>query len=266
MTPERHSNNIGYRTGLFLGPFAWFGSHWIDDLHWERLLQQTETREERIVSRNIFDKVWTFGAPIRYSQGHESGRSSSSTTEEDMYNQFLQSVSTKAGTDDFPSFLSEAVQHLMDFGVGAKTNPDFPEKDEELQSQEHIQDDTPSNSVAESRKEFSWSKSFHSDANIDPDSSDEKDAKPEKVVATTTTTEHSKHEDGSVETRVTVWKRYANGRETETTKTYSEDTPAGNPAQYQLRSTTERAAPDAKSSTDKPITKNNATKNGWFWN
>ncbi|TAQ87244.1 hypothetical protein B7494_g4419 [Chlorociboria aeruginascens] len=49
------------------------------------------------------------------------------------------------------------------------------------------------------------------------------DPEKEKVVSRSTTSEQMTYEDGSVETTVTIWKRFADGRESETITTHIED-------------------------------------------
>jgi hypothetical protein len=75
---------------------------------------------------------------------------------------------------------------------------------------------------------------------------------PDKVISTSTTTKYTKNEDGSVETVVTVWKRFADGSEKMTTSTHTED-----------------ALPDeAHSKNDGQETKEDEKKQekrGWFW-
>ncbi|KAH8588772.1 hypothetical protein B0O99DRAFT_693075 [Bisporella sp. PMI_857] len=74
----------------------------------------------------------------------------------------------------------------------------------------------------------------------------------DKVVSTSTTSERTTNEDGSIETRVTVWKRFADGREAVTTTSHVEDPgkeSEGQPAE-------QVSAPEAKKS----------EKKGWFWN
>ena len=78
---------------------------------------------------------------------------------------------------------------------------------------------------------------------------------PDKVVSTSTTTEHIKNEDGSVETSVTVWKRFADGRETMTSSTHTEDTShEGLPPNKEKQ--------DPKKEDEKQEKKD---KQGWFW-
>ncbi|KAG4433151.1 hypothetical protein IFR05_011364 [Cadophora sp. M221] len=86
---------------------------------------------------------------------------------------------------------------------------------------------------------------------------------PDRVVTSSTTTEQTIHEDGTVETSVTVWKKFSNGRETSTTTHHCED-PAMTSVKTaeQLRNET-REMENAKKDSDEGR-KNK--KSGWFWN
>ena len=78
---------------------------------------------------------------------------------------------------------------------------------------------------------------------------------PDKVVSTSTTTEHINNEDGSVETSVTVWKRFADGRETMTSSTHTEDALHEGPHPNKEK---QEAKNEEKMQKKKD-------KQGWFW-
>lgn len=88
-----------------------------------------------------------------------------------------------------------------------------------------------------------------------------------KAVFTSTTTEHTTNEDGSVETSVTVWKRYADGRETTTTTSHIEE-PAccedDDDDDEFHQQTGFPKAPEQKKEDTKEDKKGD--KKGWFWN
>lgn len=75
---------------------------------------------------------------------------------------------------------------------------------------------------------------------------------PDKIISTSTTTEHIKNEDGSVETSVTVWKRFADGRETITSSTHTED-----PWSEEL--------PPGNENQETKEEGKKSEKSGWFW-
>jgi len=73
-----------------------------------------------------------------------------------------------------------------------------------------------------------------------------------KVVSTSTTSERHVDEDGSVETTVTVWKRFADGRESTTTTTHFEDSGAWKESEEERKEVKAEKQPEQKK--------------GWFWN
>jgi hypothetical protein len=84
-----------------------------------------------------------------------------------------------------------------------------------------------------------------------------------KAVFTSTTTEHTTNEDGSVETSVTVWKRYADGRETTTTTSHIEEPACCDEEDEFHQQTGFPKVPEQKE--DKKTDKK-PEKKGWFWN
>ena len=75
----------------------------------------------------------------------------------------------------------------------------------------------------------------------------------ERVVSSSTTSEHITNEDGSVERSVTVWMRFADGRETVTTKSHIEEPKREEDAKQD-------SPTSVKDVDQKPKQK------GWFWN
>jgi hypothetical protein len=77
----------------------------------------------------------------------------------------------------------------------------------------------------------------------------------EKVVSSSTTTEHTVYEDGSVEKVVTSWKRFADGSEQTTSSSHIEDP------------SPERAPFDrSKLEEGRETSEQRKEKKGWFWN
>lgn len=101
-----------------------------------------------------------------------------------------------------------------------------------------------------------WSQTAMSKITTTPGNPEaERPADPDRIVSTSTTTEHIKNEDGSVETSVTVWKRFADGREMMTTSTHSED-----PSSQVITQSNEDQ--QTKKDEQKPEKQG---KQGWFW-
>lgn len=86
----------------------------------------------------------------------------------------------------------------------------------------------------------------------------------DRIVSTSTTTERTTHEDGTVETCVTVWKQYSDGRETTTTTTHTED-PGREGPDFDWRSAVRDQGEKDFKEVDKDE-KKKTEKKGWFWN
>ncbi|CZS89450.1 uncharacterized protein RCO7_08991 [Rhynchosporium graminicola] len=86
----------------------------------------------------------------------------------------------------------------------------------------------------------------------------------DRVVSSSTTTEQTVCEDGTVLTSVTVWKKFGSGRETTSTTDHCE-----NPAVAANTESTEEQgsnSPGLEKDTDENITKKKNGSSGWFWN
>jgi hypothetical protein len=86
-------------------------------------------------------------------------------------------------------------------------------------------------------------------------------ATEKKVVSTSTTTERFTHEDGTVETSITIWKQFDDGRETTTTTSHVEE-PAWDDKEQS--SWPDDRAPEHEQK--EPEKKEKKEKKGWFWN
>lgn len=84
---------------------------------------------------------------------------------------------------------------------------------------------------------------------------------PNKPVFTSTMTEHTTNEDGSVEHSVTVWKRYADGRETKTTTSHTEE--LGDRAADAHWPERER---EQTANEERLVDQRDGKWKGWFWN
>jgi hypothetical protein len=91
---------------------------------------------------------------------------------------------------------------------------------------------------------------------------------PDKVISQSTTTQRVKQVDGSVRTYVHVWKMFADGRETTTTSSHTEEQERDEDGNLRpLVSMTEesKALSEMAKAEGEPKAKK-ASKNGWFWN
>lgn len=87
----------------------------------------------------------------------------------------------------------------------------------------------------------------------------ENDPPMDKVVTTHTTTERTTHEDGTVETTLTIWKQFEDGRESTTTTHHIEE-PAW--SDRETSSSDERTSRQV----EKDVRADQKEKKGWFWN
>lgn len=85
----------------------------------------------------------------------------------------------------------------------------------------------------------------------------------DKVVATSTTTERTRHEDGAVETKLTIWKQFEDGRES-TTTTHHVDEPAC--SGRELGWSDERTHQEEEKGRGENEKDEKKEKKGWFWN
>ena len=91
---------------------------------------------------------------------------------------------------------------------------------------------------------------------------------PDKVVSETTTTQRVKQVDGSVRTYVSVWKMFADGRETTTTSSHIEEQERDEDGNLvpMVSMAEEAKARSAKALAEKEAEVKKGSKKGWFWN
>jgi len=183
------------------------------------------------------------------------------TTEQEMYDTFLRLASLPASTSGNFESLFKEIEKAIDEQLDPKLRA---QKD--AWKKEHIKEGQDVEGGLNQLDEI-WK-------NLGAAFKEEK-AKEEKkkagttqasdrVVSTRTTTEHFKHEDGSVETTVTVERTYADGRETQTTTSHVEFLPdpesaLGSDANWERSEQGNK--PEQDSAENKKL-----EKKGWFWN
>ncbi|KAH7371891.1 hypothetical protein BKA64DRAFT_268850 [Cadophora sp. MPI-SDFR-AT-0126] len=198
--------------------------------------------------------------PARSAKGidHDLDATKSPRTEQEMYDHFLKWASS-------PQAIKEVFQ------AGEAFLSSFENDDFSLRTRE--QDSSMPRPPSLMKEILEVTKAFRElsqprDIPSEPEQEDKTplEAKtsesPDRVVSSSTTTEQTVHEDGTVETCVTVWKKYNSGRETSTTTHHCED-----PATTENRS--DQYEPGLKQSETEGSDNEKATKNGqsgWFWN
>jgi hypothetical protein len=232
------------------------GMSWIQKLYGLGLLQQRS-------SIDLHEKVSWPGPWSRPIWSLRQEHPEEANTELEMYDRFLRSLSSAAGhpgspaDDIFASIFKEgeaSIQRLF-------KDLDSPE------SRKAIQENV--SSIMKDVRQFrdallAAAPEFAADDDSDTEprtkSQDEvskpsfKPVKdPSRVVSSSTTTEHHTNEDGSAEVIVTVWKRFADGRESCTTTSHCEDAPSAYNEEYIEKE-------------NLPKQEERKPKTGWFWN
>ncbi|KAG9230985.1 hypothetical protein BJ875DRAFT_383982 [Amylocarpus encephaloides] len=198
------------------------GMSWIERLYGAGILQQKEARS--VQERAVWPSPWS--CPVLTKVGPEHRMAE---TEQDMYDLFLRSASAASVGDIISSVVTQGEAAFRTW----MKEQDSPE---ELSRRAEGKDD----------KAMALLRPEDQSAKIPQDSN--------RVVSSSTTTEHYTNEDGFVETTVTVWRRFADGRESHTTTSHCEDPP---------NAETDRNEIEETKATKKP---EETTKKGWFWN
>jgi hypothetical protein len=226
---------------------------WIHYLHQSNILQEKEIRSVPLSSPIHWpDRL----EPHYQKQPSAEGLKGVHTaqTEQDMYEQFLQWASSPVAVGDVFEGLvkiagtnkneaSKTIQEIFD----AKLTKELKEVSEMVGKFE-----------GQSKSEKVFEKIAATDRA--PVSDDD----PDRVVSSSTTTERTTDENGTVETCVTVWKRFADGRETTTTTSHTED-----PAWDEDGKAKPRREPVATQLEDESVEnakEKKTEKKGWFWN
>lgn len=241
------------------GDKAVYGMSWVQKLYESNLLQQKEAR--KIHQRVCWPTPWSRPSLETVKAGEYEGE-----TEQDMYDHFLRWVSS-------PTAIVDAVGSVFNDSDGLFNRLMALDTPEGKQALREMLDSKAAKSVTEMLEELeklsspSRSKEGHTDAvfktpakpsplqeNPEPASPADSAQEQSRVVSTSTSSERRTNEDGSVETTITIWKRFADGRESCTTTHHCEDPSATmgweeGEVEKQPVEDTERK-----------------TKKGWFWN
>lgn len=229
------------------------GKFYIDNLGLCGLLQQ---KERKSISHMVqWPSPWASPSLQTYGK-HLSDIESAAETEQEMYDRFLSAPARIASN---PSRIRETLALLID-DAGNIIEKQVQSLEKSPEGNQHLREflDTrlakdilrmiqKTKGMAEPPQPIEKSESAAPDVPAKPITN------ASKVVATSTTSERNEDEDGSVETTVTVWKRFADGRESTTTTTHFEDATRWRES--------EEGSKDLKSEN-----KSDEKKTGWFWN
>lgn len=192
------------------------GFLWISELWDLGLLQRRETVTYRATHEGL---VKTKSSPS--SQATEEYEEAQ--TEQDMYDRFFECTKSATG-------ILEAVESLIaETGLTGKAKDPLPNEDEKEDLRVVAKTATKTSTVSA------------------PES--------DKVISTRTTTSHTTHEDGSVETSMEIWKQFADGRESVTTRTHIEDSKGDESGTTTAANTSEASQSENK----------DGERKGWFW-
>jgi hypothetical protein len=180
------------------------------------------------------------------------------TTEQEMYDTFLRLASLPASTSgNFESLFKEiekAIDEQLDPKLRAQKDAWKNEHVKDVEGGLNQLDEIWKNLGAAFKEEKAEEERKKADTTLASD----------RVVSTRTTTEHFKHEDGSVETTVTVERTFADGRETQTTTSHVEFSPDPE-STFSSDANWERPEQENKLEQDSAENKK-SEKKGWFWN
>ena len=211
------------------------------------LLQE---REQREIPAHTYPTKKT-GIALQLSEKTEEDDSDEADSELDMYQRFLHWASAPSGIAGALDALCSDPEGFLEKQLKVLESPEGKRVVEGLLESKFAKE------VKDLVDMLEGFERPESPSQNSPTTTPRAPQEPGKVVSTSTTTEHTTHEDGSVETYVTVWKRYADGRESVTTTNHV-DNPAcdENGNQIASRSTVENAGiPEEKKQ----------EKKGWFW-
>jgi hypothetical protein len=196
--------------------------------------------------------------------GQEKGKSNSPETEADMYERFFGIVSPSLGTSGastrrspFANIDKAILKEL--FRPDSERYVKWMKIAEEMGSKQPSDGSRSADVAAEFITDFLLPVLGEGGNAVLDRKQVESKADPatraESVLFTSTHTERTTNEDGSVETSVTVWKRFPDGRETVTTKTHIED-----------RADDDQPPADTAPEAKRQEKKKDTGKKGWFWN
>jgi hypothetical protein len=244
--------------------------NWIVGLKDGQTLQQKEERTEQAKPLGPLLEELALFKPGKMFQFETS--SGSPQTEEEMYQRFLGLASPAADSRGRPSrdslesiledmeeeFKNSTASHSQEFMQEVRK---IAKEFRDMRAQQTFEDELPKTVRPSVLK--AWEARMEKMEKVDLKGSEDKKAtsSSDKVVFTSTTTEHTTDEDGSVETSVTVHKRFADGRETVTTTKHTED-----PARDEEGNIVERYPADRTQEIEKQDKKKETGKKGWFWN
>ncbi|PVH79549.1 hypothetical protein DL98DRAFT_515999 [Cadophora sp. DSE1049] len=210
-------------------------------------------------SRDSTSNRPSVASPARTMKGidHDLEATKSPRTEQEMYDYFLQWASSP-----------QAIKEVFQAGEAFLSSLENDDMSGRIREQDGSMPRPPSlmKEILEVTKAFR-ELSQPRDISLEPEQQDKssretKLSESDRVVSSSTTTEQTVHEDGTIETCITVWKKFSSGRETSTTTHHCED-----PATENAQTTQDGPNLDGSEKETNENQKDNKNgKSGWFWN
>jgi hypothetical protein len=225
---------------------------WIQHLHRSSLLQESEVRPfPRFLSIPFpeFPDV-----PPEWITSDNKTVSKEAQTEQEMYEHFLRWASRPAMTDAMESVLAET-KAVFAKQLQSGDFPDLPRAFNELMETKVVQerlDPLDSEKQNQAQRKASTNNSTENQ---------------DKVISEHTVTQRVKQVDGSVQTCVSVWKKFADGRETTTTTSHTEEQEQDENGNFKpLVSMADESKPLTEKRKAEREAVKKTEKKGWFWN
>lgn len=259
--PSLHPQSIDFKPGLNEGEYAFMGEHWCQKLHKNELLYQSPHKAS--------------GSPFNDQDFYEEqSHKENNLSEEDMYNKFMQ-WSSDAENGSIASMMREATSSTESHAGAVRKNMGSNKESAGLDIMAELL------ALAEPRfaqerervaraQEVSRQPSQISDQRSEnPSTSESKSPDSERVVMSNRSVSHTTHGNGTIETTVREYKKFADGRETET------ETVTSHSEEYVFnrlpvtrddnKKDGETGKPVESSAGQPPEEKIQAAKKGWFW-
>jgi hypothetical protein len=235
---EPFYNTFGLRSTEPIRNVASSHMDWIHKLRAANILQQKEiqTGRQALLSKawNSFSRpAWLGNAWLEMLDAENDEVHWDAETEQEMYDRFLHWASSPAALEKAVDSLFTDTSSFIEQHIKARENPDGirnpADRSKELlfgdvegyieRKVRELATQGAENTPGEKRSSREWSK----DVKKSQESRDSSVLDPDEVVSTRTETERTTHADGSVETSITIWKRFTDGRESTTNTTHIEE-------------------------------------------
>jgi hypothetical protein len=278
-------NPIGLRSVDPIRNVASSHMDWIHRLRGANILQQKEiqTGRQALLSKswNSFSRpAWLGNTWLEMLDAENDEAHLDAETEQEMYDRFLRWASSPTALEkaidslftDTSSFIEQQIktrENLDGICNPADRSKELLFGDIEGYIERKVRElaiQGAENTPGEKRSSREWSK----DVKKSQESRDSSVLDPDEVVSTRTETERTTHVDGSVETSITIWKRFADGRESTTNTTHIEE-PAEDEDEVrysyehpQQSEVLEQEKLRRQKREEEQKRKNE--KKGWFWN